>query len=70
MVEFKVLDNDFREIGRVDALTPEDALKKAKSDPKIKRQCLNPMIEEIHPVIQDPRAQMYRQFDVDSGVPF
>jgi len=61
MTKFKVLNNDFLEIGRVDAVTAEAALSKAKSDPKIKRQCLNPMVEEVKAPIQDSRVRMYRQ---------
>lgn len=59
-MKYKILNNDFQEIGQVDAPTPEDALQKAKNDPKIKRQCLTPMVEEVKIVIQDPRVRMYR----------
>jgi len=61
MTKFNVLDNDFRLIGQINAPTPEAALIKAKSDPKIKRQCLNPMVEEVKVAAQDTRARMYRQ---------
>lgn len=60
-MKFKILNNDFQEIGQVDAPTPEAALLKAKIDPKIKRQCLIPMVEEVKAIAQDPRARMYRR---------
>lgn len=60
-MKYKILNNDFQEIGQVDALTPEAALQKAKTDPKIRRQCVNPMVEEVQIVVQDPRARMFRR---------
>ena len=52
MIKYDVLNNDFEIIGEVQASNAIEALQKAKSNSKIKSQCVTPIIGEKPPVIQ------------------
>ena len=60
MNNYDIFNNDFVKIGTVQALSATAALEKAKTNPKIKKQCSTPMVEEAKAPIQDSRVRMYR----------